>query len=195
MGVEQTSQLIQLILNSVLMVIASVVILGSLLVRYTAIVGRCRTLNRDYLDAVAESESGEASPEIIRQRLLPLRAQLYRVRLLCRAAQNSILAMYLGLFFFVMSTLCLALRTVFNLNGLINLSLWIFVVGMVINLCGIALALLDFYIARSSLHEEVAWLFNTSAARFVQTVSPTRLSGRRGQPLTAGIRSGSAQVS
>lgn len=195
MGVEQTSQLIQLILNSVVMVLASVVVLGGLLIRYTAMVARCRALNRDYLEAMADYEGPEATPDRLRQRLLPLKAQLYRVRLHCRVAQNSILTLYLGLFCYVASTLCLSLRTVFNINSLINLSLWIFVLGVVVNLCGIALALIDFYIARSSLHDEISWLFQAGTERLVQTVGTGRLPGRRGRSLTADVHSRSAQVS
>lgn len=137
MSVDQTSQLIQLMLNSVLMMALCGSLAIGLIIRQRAIVSQLRLLKPLYEDAATGLRL--FPPE----RFLQLKAQLrllrrhYRlIRLACWSA-NSALVLCAG------STLLLALRTLVLLNRLIPLSLLLFTSGAALLLLGIVLGWLS----------------------------------------------------
>jgi hypothetical protein len=147
MSVEQTSQLIQLILNSALMVTACVITLGGLLVRHAAINDRLRLTHREYFELF--SGIGVLKGD----RRSQLRQQLRQLRQRYRLAYRSLLAVHSALVCLLSSTFVMALRTLVNWNGLISGGLVLFAIGVGIFLVGAGFALLDFYTAGRSLPE------------------------------------------
>jgi len=152
MDVEQTTQLIQLILNSVLMVTACVVVLGVLLMRHTAIHGRLRSMNQEYFQLLGDAVVFRGD------RLLQVKHQLLQFRNHYSTTYFSLMLVYLALMTFGASTLLLALRTLVNWQWLITLSLTVFMVGMGVLLSGVGLSLVDFCLSRRSLLEEMNWV-------------------------------------
>jgi Protein of unknown function (DUF2721) len=138
MNIEQTSQLIQLILNAVLMVTACVIVLGALLVRHVAMGEWFRLVIREYLELMANSEGLRGD------RPLYLKHQLQQLRQHYRIAHNAILVLYYALSVLIVSTFALVLRTLLDWNWLIQLSLALFVIGIAVLLLSVGLALLDF---------------------------------------------------
>ncbi|MBD1871807.1 DUF2721 domain-containing protein [Cyanobacteria bacterium FACHB-471] len=151
MSLEQTNQLIQLVLNSALMVSACVVILGGLLVRHTATHRQLRSLTQEYAELMGGSV-------LLRgDRLLQVKHQLRQLRQQYQDAYRSILVIHYALFMFVLSGLTVALRTIANADWLITAALVLFIVGLVMLLLGLALALADLHAAKRSLWNEIQW--------------------------------------
>ncbi|HEY9647075.1 MAG TPA: DUF2721 domain-containing protein [Chroococcidiopsis sp.] len=149
MAIEQTSQLIQLIMNSVLMAIACVILLSGLLVRHNTLGEGLRHLGQRYADGLSQADP------IRGERLSELREQLYQLRYRHRAAHVSVMVVYYALWSFVGSTFALALRTLLPWNGLISLALLLFLGGAGILVIGVGLTLVDFHRARRSLSDEL----------------------------------------
>ncbi|NJN59144.1 MAG: hypothetical protein HC879_17430, partial [Leptolyngbyaceae cyanobacterium SL_5_9] len=97
MSLEQTNQLIQLVLNSALMMAACVVLLGGLLVRHTATHRQLRSLNQEY------SELMVGSVLLKGDRLLQVKHQLRQLRQQYQDAFRSILVIHYALLTFVLS--------------------------------------------------------------------------------------------
>jgi hypothetical protein len=154
MSLEQTNQLIQLVLNSALMVAACVVILGGLLVRHTATHRQLRSLNQEY------SELMGGSVLLKGDRLLQVKHQLRQLRQQYQDAYRSILVIHYALLTFVLSGLTVALRTIANADWLITAALVLFIVGLIILLVGLGLALGDLHAAKRSLWDEIQWALN-----------------------------------
>lgn len=158
MSLEQTSQLIQLVLNSVLMVAACVMILAVLLVRHTATHRQLRSLNQEYSELMGNSV-------LLRgDRLLQVKHQLRQLRQQYHDAYRTILVIHCALLTFVLSGLTVALRTIANADRLITAALVLFTVGLVLLLLGLALALADLHASKRSLWDEIRWALSLSNA-------------------------------
>jgi protein-S-isoprenylcysteine O-methyltransferase Ste14 len=174
MSLEQTNQLIQLVLNSVLMVAACVVILGGLLVRHTATQRQLRSLTQEY------SELMGGSVLLRGDRLLQVKHQLRQLRQQYQDAYRSILVIHYALLTFVLSGLTVALRTIANADWLITAALVLFIVGLVILLLGLALALADLHAAKRSLWHEIQWVLNLNSPGETPLLeSKPEISGKR----------------
>jgi hypothetical protein len=157
MSIEQTDQLIRLILNSVLLVIACVVVTGGLMIRHTAITNRLHATQRDYHQLLMASSMAN------RDRLHQLSLQIRQLRQHYRATHYSVVAAHYALLFCVGSTLVMACRALINLNQLINIALILFVVGIGVLLISVGLTLLDFYAAHRALWDDVIALLTGRA--------------------------------
>jgi Protein of unknown function (DUF2721) len=171
MSVDQTSQLIQLVLNSVLMAIACGLVLLVMLTRHTAIGQQLRLLNRDVqtlfdgIDPLQEAFIAEAvfpttarhylPSSVRRERANQLKAQQQHLRQRYRMTQTSMLVTYGALLLLLSNTGLLAFRTLINWDWLVSLSLYLFTGGTLVFLVGVGLALLDGYRSRRSLLEEL----------------------------------------
>ena len=170
MSIDQTSQLIQLVLNSVLMAIACGLVLLAILTRHIGIDQQLRCLNRDVqtlfdgidplqeafiAEAVFPSTSRHYVPSSARrERAGQLKMQQQYLRQRYRISQTSMLATYVALLLLLSNTGLLALRTLIDWDWLVTLSLYLFVAGILVFLMGVGLALLDVYRSRRSLLEE-----------------------------------------
>jgi hypothetical protein len=157
MDVAQTTQLIYLMLNSVLMMNACALLLAGLLSRQTVVRDRVQTASREFVASVhlsAVPRNGNAIT-LREPRQFLLKKQLRQMHQRFRAASNSVLAVSYALLLFVASTLMLALRALVNLDGLIPIALGLFSVGVGILLMGIVLMLYDLHMSDRSLWQEV----------------------------------------
>lgn len=217
MDIEQTYQLLQLILNSVVMVAACVVLLSGLLRRHGALSEQLRQTQRayEYLDRLrrrnffqgSSSEDsdypiGEVASDraaTVYQQLSFLKRQLHQLRQRYRSTHYSVLAIHYALLFLVGSTLLIMLRTVIAVNSLIPLALVLFIAGVSIQLLAVSLTLYDLHAAHRSLWVELRQLLvgDAESVRLFRRRSrraSTRSNGRAARK-TEELRSPKAKVS
>lgn len=159
MSVEQTDQLIRLILNSLLLVVACVIVLSGSLMRHSAVVNQLRSAQREYFELL------EGAGAFRTDRLMQLKFQVRQLRQRYWLAHVSTLAAHYALLFCIASALVVAFRTLIHSNWLIQAALVLFVVGMGILLMSIGFMLLDFYSSKRSLWDEMNWLLNLGTPR------------------------------
>ncbi|OUC16474.1 MAG: hypothetical protein B0A82_01550 [Alkalinema sp. CACIAM 70d] len=133
MTVEQTTQLLQLILNSILMVLASGCILGSAILRQQGLDKALRHTSAERFQAL---QFADHRPTLHRK----LRYLQRQVRLNHRV----LLLLNVACLLFVASTLSLILRSLIDWVGLIHLSLFLFALGTGAFLAGVLLLLFAF---------------------------------------------------
>lgn len=163
MSVEQTTQLIQLILNSVLMTIACALLLSRLGMRQTALEERLQVANRqclDLLEAGTESRSDVTSSDRFTNRVLQAKKHLRQLQYRYRIVHYGMVANHYALLCAIASTLTLALRSLLDLEWLIPISLALFVFGVALLLMGVGLTLIDLHTADRSLWEEITSLLS-----------------------------------
>lgn len=153
MSVEQTTQLIQLILNSVLVSVACALLLGGLMARQAAIEERLQASNRQYLDSL------EGNPSF---RNGTVKRQFRQLQQRYQANRYSVLSVHYALLFAVLSALVLALRTTVGLDGLIPIALGIFIVGIAFLLMGVGLTLVELHLSEQPLLEDIKGLLPAS---------------------------------
>jgi len=144
MSVEHTTQLIQLILNSALMVLGCALLLGRVVQRQEAIEVHLLNLKQRY-------ETQESPLSNFLQTRKQLRSLQQRFQLLQRGATSA----YAALLGAVLSTFLLALRALLPFEFLIPLSLFCFAVGVASLLIAVCCMLLDLYHSQRSLMEEL----------------------------------------
>ncbi|MFE4106475.1 DUF2721 domain-containing protein [Almyronema epifaneia] len=137
MTIAQTSQLIQLILNSVLMIAVCIGLLSGLRLRHSTIIHQLQSLQQQYTHRTFQAAEGAG--------LALLRSQRQHLQRQYRLASSSHLLMHYVVLLFIGSTFALATRTLLNWGWLIPLALFLFVLGTGGLLISVALALLDFY--------------------------------------------------
>ncbi|XGV98251.1 MAG: DUF2721 domain-containing protein [Leptolyngbya sp. BL-A-14] len=163
MSVEQTTQLIQLILNSVLMTFACTLLLNRISLRQTALEERLQAANRqcvDLLGASAEGRSDLPRSDRSTNRLLQAKKHLRQIQYRYKVVRYGVLANAYALLCAITSTLALSLRALVNLEWLVPVSLGLFVLGVTLLLLGVGLMLLDLHTADRSLWEEMTHLLN-----------------------------------
>lgn len=135
MSIEQTTQLIQLILNSVLMVAVGAVVWLGLMVRWV------------WLDILLRGAAGAALQDggeaLGDRRLRWEKRSDRRLKRHHQTVTTSLLIAHGSLLLLVASTLLLALRTLMQANWLIQLSMGLFVLGVGGLLLGLGLCLTD----------------------------------------------------
>lgn len=149
MSIEQTSQLIQLLLNSVLTVIACSMVLMGLVNRQTAIALQLQTLRSIRRERRDRPSSAERMAQ--RQRL----ARLHRQQ---RTCQTSSFVAHWALALLLANLLVLSLRTVWNQSGLIHASFFLFIGGVALLLITTGLVLLDWSRTPSATLKMGPWL-------------------------------------
>lgn len=171
MGVDQTSQLIQLLLNSILMVVACIILLTGLSMRHSLISQELYSWHRAYVE-LSKSEDWQTLkdwfpwlPTTVGERpmgaiLTRLRAYAHQLQQRHKAMHTTLLLLYYALSAFVASTFTLTLRMVAEWNGLIQVAIGFFVVGLVGVWGGVGLGLWDIHRSRSSLWDEFIWSDN-----------------------------------
>ncbi len=196
MSVEQTTQLIQLILNSVLMSVACALLLGGLTAHHAAIAHQLQLLTQRGLDGtdsrwrsesaldLSGNPSGNPSGNLRRQ----LQLAQYRYRL----SRYSVLSAYYALLFAIISCFALTIRGMLDWNWLIPFALALFVLGVSTLLVAVGLTLIDFHLSGNPLLDEARRLLSlgrdNSLVRFQRR--SRRSSGKeRGQRKASFIRS------
>lgn len=153
MSIDDTTQLIQLILNSVLMLLACAFVLGGLLLRRSVIENRLQITNIEYFQILDRFEQSN--------RLAMLQKQLRHLQQRVKTANNGILVMYYALTLFVASTLLLSIRTVISAEWLITSSMAVFVAGVGVLLFSVAIVLLDLHQSDRPFWQEMRDILST----------------------------------
>ena len=157
MSIEQTSQLISLILNSVLMTLLSAVLLGGAWLRQNGLCLQLQQVQKRYRRLThQQSATGETAlrdsaqlPDSAQYRnqlktnLKKVRDQRQRLIGQYRWSYTGMLLLHAVLLVFGTSLLALALRSLLLINGLISTALVLFALGVVGLIAGIACILID----------------------------------------------------
>lgn len=163
MSVEQTTQLIQLILNSVLMTFACALLLSRISLRQTTLEERLQAANRQCVDLLGVSSEGRGEVQKADRstsRVLQAKKHLRQLQHHYKVIHYGVLANAYALLCAIASTLTLSLRALVNLEWLVPLSLGLFVFGVTLLLLGVGLMLLDLHTADRSLWEEITHLLS-----------------------------------
>lgn len=154
MSIEQTSQLISLILNSVLMTLLSAVLLGGAWLRQNGLHWQLKQVQHQYRRLTHQGESGDvgeiaSEPEKLHRRN-QLKASLKQVREQRQRLTNQYHWSYVGmllfhgvLLVFGASLLALALRSLIFFDSLISTALVLFTLGVIGLIAGTSCILLD----------------------------------------------------
>ncbi len=153
MTVEETTQLIQLVLNSVLMVLACSFVLGGLLLRRSVLENRLQITSVEYLQILNRFEQ---PPE----RLIILKKQLRYLQQRVKFSRNGILVLYFALMLFITSTFALSMRTVLASEWLVSSAMVLFTIGIAVLLFSVAIVLLDFYQSERPFWQEMRELLD-----------------------------------
>lgn len=156
MSVEQTTQLIQLILNSLLMTLACALLLSRISFRQTALEEGLQAA-RQCIERLGLGSEGTGGDRYT-GRVLQAKKHLRQLQHRYKVVRYSVLANAYALMCAIASTLILALRTLINLEWLVPISLGLFVFGVTLLLLGVGLMLLDLHTADRALWDEVTSL-------------------------------------
>ncbi|MGI8934921.1 MAG: hypothetical protein ACR2FS_12695 [Phormidesmis sp.] len=149
MSIEQTNQLILLILNSVLMTLLSAALLGGAWLRQNMLSQQLSQVQRRYQQMTHRPATGTAEAQPILEKA-QLRANLKRMRHQRQRLSNQYLWSHLGmltlhiaLLIFGVSLFALALRSLLSFDGLISTALFLFTLGSAGLLAGAGCILID----------------------------------------------------
>ena len=166
MSVEQTTQLIQLILNSVLMTFACILLLNRVSLRQTALEETLQVASRQCLDLLEASDMrGKARNDSKgadrgTNRILQAKKSLRQLQYRYQVVRYGVLANAYALLCAIASTFALALRTLIDLEWLVPISLGLFMFGVTLLLLGVILVLVDLHTADRSLWDEISNLLS-----------------------------------
>ncbi|MBE9076850.1 hypothetical protein IQ241_05995 [Romeria aff. gracilis LEGE 07310] len=174
MSIEQTNQLILLILNAILMVLLSALLLGGAWTRQQALAIELKRLRRRQL---SRSQSLDKSLPGLKQ----TRQQRQQLVQRYRWTHGGMVMLHCVLLLFTASLLALALRTLFPINGLIPLSLGLFALGTVGLLLGAGCVLVDLA-QGSALGESLGASLSRAVGRLPASLTPLPTEPRSPQP-------------
>ncbi|MDW8202320.1 MAG: DUF2721 domain-containing protein, partial [Cyanobacteriota bacterium SKYGB_h_bin112] len=117
--------------------------------RYGVVHNQLRSLNQAYIAELDEENSWWHKHLFHVNRQLRLLQQRYR------STVTSVFIVQSAVVTFATSTLLLTLRTILNVDWLITGSLWLFVIGIVVLLAGVAIAFLDIHRTGRLLREDI----------------------------------------
>lgn len=160
MSVEQTTQLIQLILNSVLMMVACALLLNCSGLRQTALEERLQATNRQCSDLFGHEHRSDGQGSDRSSRVLQAKKHLRQLQYRYKVVRYGVLADAYALLCAIASTFTLALRTLINLEWLVPLSLGLFIVGITLLLLGVGFTLIDLHTTDRPLWEEITSLLS-----------------------------------
>jgi hypothetical protein len=182
MRVEQTDQLIQLILNSVVMMLTCVMVVGGWTTRHAATIDRLRLLQQEHLDRQDSPLTGfdrSSSHHVQQRRLSQFKANRLTLRRQYRLTQASVVTAVYALFCAVSSTLAIVCRALVDWNGLILIALVLFVAGLSLLLLSIGLVLVDIHLSSRSLWHEILKAELLKSNEVVTVKSSMRSPSRR----------------
>lgn len=179
MSVEETTQLIQLVLNSVLMVLACAFVLGGLLLRRGVLENRLQATSIEYFQILHRIDlpRSTSSGTIQTNRLLFLKKRLRQLQNQVKTSRASILSIYYALIVFAVSVFSLSVRTVVRAEWLVTGSMTLFIVGVVLLLVSLALVVFDLHKSENPLWQDMRDTMTQGKAEI------RKFRGRRVMPL------------
>jgi hypothetical protein len=189
MTVEQTTQLIQLVLNSVLMVLACAFVLGGLLLRRSVLENRLQTTSIEYFQILHRVNDlrGESDGHLQSHRFRFLKKRLRHLQQQVKATHVSILGLYYALMLFATSVFSLSMRTIVSAAWLISSAMALFLGGVVILLFSVALVLLELHKSENPVWQEMRETFmlgktELASLRGQRTTTPRNITPRTTNP-------------
>ena len=150
MSIEQTNQLILLILNSVLMALLSAGLLGGAWLRQSTLLqqlqqvrSRYRQLTHPLAASLPDTNAAHLDPTTLKSDLKKIRDHRQRLNQQYHWSHIGMLVLHLSLIIFSVSLVALTLRTIFAFDGLISAALILFTVGAGSLLAGSGCILID----------------------------------------------------
>ncbi len=147
-SIAQTSQLLQLVLNSAVMMVIALIWWGVVVFRLNTVSNQMQRLKRQYR---------RTQPDNNQQLRIRLRHHRHDLTVRYRVTRHSALIMYYVLLALVTSLFLLSLRALIHSNLLITVSLFLFVTGAAGILLSVALALMEFYQLNVLTGQELDW--------------------------------------
>ncbi|MGF1569957.1 MAG: hypothetical protein ACFCVD_18125 [Nodosilinea sp.] len=139
MSIAQTTQLLQLLLNSAVMMAIALAWWGVVVVRLGAVSAQMQRLRRQYRQA-ARWETNQPQGTLMR-----LRQYRHELLVRYRLTRHSALIMHYVLLVLMASLFSLSLRALIHGNVLITVALFLLVLGAAGILLSVMLALMEFY--------------------------------------------------
>lgn len=164
MSIAQTSQLLQLVLNSAVMMVIALMWWGVAVFRLNLVSNDMQRLRRQYRRTRAEDGHTHL--------LLRLRQHRHDLMVRHRLSRHSVLIMHYVLLSLMGSLFLLALRALVNTNLLITAALFLFVLGAAGILLSVALALMEFYQLNALMVHGPAWADYSPSPSAMGTVVP-----------------------
>ncbi len=178
MSVEQTTQLIQLILNSVLMGVVCALVLGGLTARHQA-------LSED-IQALHQADTQDTQGDGLRSQVWQQRQQRRYFHTRYRIIGYSVLTAYYALFFSILSSLLLASRGLLGWDWLIPIALILFALGISTLLVAVSLTLIEWHLSNRPLLDEASNLLSMGRT---ERQLRSRPSSRRSASAARSLRS------
>lgn len=158
MSIEQSNQLILLILNSVLMTLLSAALLGGAWLRQNALSQQLQQIRAQYqqitnpLDARIDAESTHQHKQHLQADLKRLRGDRHRISNQYTWSRLGMVTLHSVLLTFGVSLFSLALRSLLSFDSLISIALVLFTIGSGGLLAGTGCILID--IAQGDRHTD-----------------------------------------
>lgn len=148
MSIEQTNQLILLILNSVLMTLLSAALLGGAWLRQSALSTQLQQVCRRYYQLTrqphaAETYRRDANADSLKADLKRMRDQRQRLSNQYIWSHVGMLTLHVVVLIFGVSLFALALRSLLRFDSLISTALFLFALGSAGLLAGTSCILID----------------------------------------------------
>ena len=181
MSIEQTNQLILLILNSVLMTLLSAVLLGGTWLRQHALFNRLSQVRSRYHRL---TNPAETFPHLEAHELKKTREHRQQLTYQYHWSRVGLLALHVSLLVFGASVFALALRSLISFDAFISSALFLFMIGVACLLIGTGCLLIDLAHGNScgdSLGRTFAQVIQQLAQQWsMQKVRGISRLGRRG---------------
>lgn len=181
MSIAQTSQLLQLVLNSAVMMVIALIWWGVVVFRLNMVSNHMQRLRRQCRRTQADDDR--------QQLLMRLRQRRHDLTVRYRLTRHSALIMHYVLLSLMASLLLLSLRALVNSNLLITSALFLFVLGAAGILLSVALALMEFYQLNLLMVQEPDWFDTKPSPSAMRTVAPQYQMVPHGQSLPSYQRS------
>ena len=175
MSIEQTNQLILLILNSALMTMLCAGLLGGAWIRQRSLFAQINERRLRYRQMVHQSKQGDVVVNKVQLKrvLKQLRGDRQRLNNQYLWSKLSTLLFHGSLLLFGISLFALALRSLVSFDLLISVSLTLFTLGAAGLLAGIGCTLGDIAQANYS-HQSVGHILSKAIAQTVKRVHPQK---------------------
>ena len=131
MSVEQSSQLILLIMNSALMMLLSAALLGGIWLKQNALLQQLQQTSLRYQQMVRDSQSAIENQQRVQTSLKKLRNDRTRLTHQYTWSRLSLIVLNAVLLIFGLSLFLLALRSLLAVDSLISSALFLFTLGSV----------------------------------------------------------------
>lgn len=161
MSIEQTAQLIQLILNSMLMLVGCALVSNRLGMRHSILVDRLQVVMNQYSELLeADVPLSPGLPFASDSSLLLAKKHLRQLQNRYILTYSSLLAVHAALLLAIGNVFLLSLRSLLDLDWLLPLALTVFIAGIASLLLGVGLTLVDLQTVDRALWQEVRELLN-----------------------------------